>query len=167
MLALFVALSAHAGPGVYLENDAFLKQTFGATPPPVQKLWLTKDLQTASSKILGHKYASLRLSYWRTGNKAAFILEEIGKEKPITIGVVVANGKISSVSILAFRETRGYEVHTPAFTRQFPGAILTDKNKLDRSIDGISGATMSVRAVTKVTRLALLFYKHTKNAPAS
>ena len=91
-------------------------------------------------------------------------MEEIGKELPITIGVLV-NGinegsHIEQVKILAFRESRGWEVRYPAFTTQYQNVKITPPNhKLDQHIDGITGATLSVRAVTKVARLALFFHQ--------
>ena len=51
---------------------------------------------------------------------------------------------------MTFRETRGDEVRHNFFTKQFDGVELTAKNGLTQHIDGITGATMSVRALTKV-----------------
>ena len=48
------------------------------------------------------------------------------------------------------------EVHRDAFTRQYVNAELEDDNSLDRYIDGITGATMSVSAVNRQVKLALL-----------
>jgi uncharacterized protein with FMN-binding domain len=87
-------------------------------------------------------------------------LEEIGKEQPITTGIVVEDGKIDQVKVLVFRESRGFEVRYPFFTDQFRGATLREGLDLDREIDGISGATLSVRALTKLARLALLLHAH-------
>ena len=52
-------------------------------------------------------------------------------------------------------EIRGDEIRHDFFTQQFKQARLKTDNQLDRTIDGISGATMSVRALTKLARLAL------------
>jgi hypothetical protein len=57
---------------------------------------------------------------------------------------------------LIFRESRGWEVRHAFFTDQFDQATLTRNTELDRTIDNISGATLSVRAVTKLSRIALL-----------
>jgi len=92
-------------------------------------------------------------------------IEAIGKELPITVGVVIENSEIVAVDILVYRESRGWEVHLPAFRAQFVGVSLankpvksTDVPVLDESIDGISGATLSVRALTGITRLALAMH---------
>jgi hypothetical protein len=46
------------------------------------------------------------------------------------------------------------------FTREFDSAALDGGGELDRGIDGISGATLSVRAVTRLARVALTFHEH-------
>ena len=69
--------------------------------------------------------------------------------------MVVSNGKIAKAKVLIFREIRGWEVKYPAFTRQFVGATF-DGEKLDRGIDGVSGATLSVWAMTKIAKIALV-----------
>jgi Na+-transporting NADH:ubiquinone oxidoreductase subunit NqrC len=79
----------------------------------------------------------------------------------------VQAGKLKQVSILTFRESRGGEVRYPAFTDQFPGAALKNDHHLDRSIDGISGATLSVRAVEKTARIALFLHQQTPFAHVS
>ena len=91
------------------------------------------------------------------GNKTAWVINEIGKEQPITIGVVVDGGKVDFVDILTYRESRGYEVRHDFFTRQFKGAALKG-DKLTNRIDGISGATLSVWAVTNVSEWALYLH---------
>ncbi|MGI9288240.1 MAG: FMN-binding protein [Pseudomonadales bacterium] len=100
------------------------------------------------------------MRYWRAGNRTAWILDEIGKERPITLGVVVENNTIAQVKVLTYRESRGGEVRHAFFTNQFIGAMLNEKRQLDRDIDGVTGATMSVRAVTRVAQVALLFHQH-------
>ena len=97
----------------------------------------------------------MRVRYWGEARRSAWILEEIGKEEPITVGIVINQNRIELVKVLAFRESRGGEVRHPFFIDQFKGAGLRDDRQLDRSVDGISGATLSVRALTKLSRLAL------------
>lgn len=130
-------------------------------------LWLKDEIKTDSTEILGHPYPGLRIRYWLQEPRSAWILEEIGKEKPITVGLVVNGGKLEKVRILAFRESRGWEVRHPFFTRQFDGVGLTADQQLDHDIDGISGATLSVRALEKLARLALYFDRriHTQHDP--
>jgi Na+-transporting NADH:ubiquinone oxidoreductase subunit NqrC len=75
------------------------------------------------------------------------------------VGIVVNDNKIERINILIFRESRGWEVRYPFFTEQFTSATLTSKYQLDKGIDGISGATLSVNAVKKLAALALFFHQ--------
>lgn len=159
-LLLFLGGMGNAQAALIKEEQAFLKQQF-VEVPKAQYLWLTGDLKKQSIAILGHSYPKIRVAYWQptqTSNQSVWILEEIGKEKPITIGVRVVNNQIESLRILKFRESRGWEVKLPSFTQQFDN-VSFENQQLNRTIDGISGATLSVRAVTKIAKLALLFHQ--------
>lgn len=138
------------------EIDRFLGETLGK-PPAAETLWLTSDLQAAVRSILEHDYPAARVRYWRDSTRTVWVLDEIGKEMPITVGIAINLGAVERVKVLAYRESRGWEVKSPAFTAQYSGAKLAEGKKLDRHIDGISGATLSVRALNRLTRLALLF----------
>ena len=145
-----------AARGVYQEPDDFLSETFAGEPPAVRALWITPALREEVAGILGHPPNAMRIRYWADGGRTAWIVEEIGKEKPITTGIVVNGGSIERVKVLIFRESRGWEVRHDFFTEQFDGATLNGHRELDRTIDGISGATMSVSAVTRLARMVLL-----------
>ena len=138
--------------------DGFLANSFAGKTPTPQMLWLTPELKSRAAKVLDHPYAGMRIKYWRDGDRTAWVIDEIGKERPITIGVVVADGRIESVDVLAFRESRGGEVCYPFFTKQYKNLGLKDGDRLDGHVDGITGATLSVWAVTKVSRLALVLH---------
>ncbi|MFA7386537.1 MAG: FMN-binding protein [Thiohalobacteraceae bacterium] len=72
--------------------------------------------------------------------------------------------KIQLVRVLAFRESRGWEVRHSFFTDQFKRVGLTSEGTLDGRIDGISGATLSVRVLTKLARLALVLHQRGSTA---
>ena len=126
-------------------------------------LWITGEVRQQARTLLDHEIDTLRIRYWAEEGKTAWILEEVGKELPITIGVLVNNQRIAEVRILKYRESRGGDVAYPFFTRQFRGLELTEPARqssvaaLSGHIDGITGATLSVNAVKKVAALALLF----------
>jgi Na+-translocating ferredoxin:NAD+ oxidoreductase RnfG subunit len=155
LLGLISISPAFAG-GVYQQADDFIREVFVNKPPKADVLWLDADLKKQIADILDHNYQALRVRYWRQDKKSAWVLEEIGKEKPITTGIVINNGKIEQVKILVFRESRGWEVRHDFFTGQFKQAALNEDHMLDKTIDNISGATLSVRAVRKLARIALL-----------
>jgi hypothetical protein len=155
LAVLVLTLAAAAVHGeVYQEPGAFIAEVFGSSPAP-KVLWLTKELQAAA--ILGHPPAQLRQRYWSEGRRSVWILEETGKEELITAGFVVIEGHIDHVRVLVYRESRGQEVRQSSFLKQFKDAKLAKGDRLDRDIDGIVGATLSVGAMERMARLALLF----------
>ena len=161
-LVLGLCAAAQAAGEVYQAPEAFVAEVFGTVPAP-RVLWLTREVQTAAAAILDHPPANLRQRYWSDGAKSVWILEEIGKEELITAGFVIAQGRIEHVRVLAYRESRGQEVRDPAFLKQFAGAGLAKGDRLDRGIDGISGATLSVHAMERMSRLALCFDRASRN----
>ena len=158
-LAAAVALAGDGGyAGRYMEVDDYLGGAFPEGVPKVQVLWVSGELREDVEQVLGHRFGKLRTRYWYNGESSVWVLDEIGKELPITIGVTIQNGTIADVKVLEFRESRGWEVKYPFFTDQFRQARLADDNGLDRNIDSITGATLSVSAVTRVARVALILH---------
>ena len=141
----------------YLTPQQFVDGAFGVNVAKLETLWMTKEVAQQADKILGHAPKQLRLRYWKNGLQTAWILDEIGKEEPITAGFLMENGKILQVSILAYRESRGGEVRHANFLKQYQGVSLLPDNFLNKNIDGISGATLSVRAMGRMARLALYY----------
>ena len=148
---------------IYLAPKDFLGQVFAGAIPDPKVLWITKSLRAETNAIMTHGKGPRRIRYWSRGTQSAWILEEIGKVKPITTGIAVDNGFIERVAVLVYRESRGWEVRHSFFTDQFIGAQLVANHQLSHSIDGISGATLSVSALTRLSRLAL--YLHDKINP--
>ena len=87
----------------------------------------------------------------------AIIDHEIGKSFPITFMVVLnVDGSVRDVEIMVYREPRGWEVRYPSFMDQFTGKNAdTDY----RTINSITGATLSVRAMVKGVSRATAAYK--------
>lgn len=161
--AVLISFSSHSfAKGVYQQSDDFISEAFNQQTPEPQIIWIKGELRNQIEKILQHKYKGKRLRYWKKANRSVWVLEEIGKKKPITVGIIIDDNKISQLKVLAFRETRGWEVRYPFFTKQFNQLSLQEDNKLNKSIDGISGATLSVRALKKLARIALLLNTKTQ-----
>lgn len=149
----------------YLESRDFIEQVLGENS--IQKvLWVSSDLRKELKESLGDNISAARVRYWQSSpvsnetksdnaKKTIWVLDKIGRDKPITVGIVIENQKIERLEILAFRESRGYEVKYPRFTNQFSGLFLSKKIELNARVDNITGATLSVNAVKKTARLAL------------
>ncbi len=140
---------------LYQKPEAYLQETFAAAVPPASALWLDAATQDQINKILGHPYPQARIRYWRDQAKTVWILEEVGKEFPITAGFTISNNHIVDTRVLIYRESRGDEIHFPSSLKQFEGIYL-DKDKLSGNIDSITGATLSVTAMRKMAQLALM-----------
>ncbi|MCK5889156.1 MAG: FMN-binding protein [Methylococcales bacterium] len=141
----------------YQSQHDFLVEKFSGPPPKPKVLWLKKKLKQSVANILQHKPHFMRTRYWQAEGKTVWILDETGKIKPITVAVTIKNQQIASLKVLSFRESRGWEVKYAFFTDQFKQKTLQTDLTLSQPVDGISGATLSVRALTKIAQLALLF----------
>jgi hypothetical protein len=162
---LLAAAAAHAED--YLDREQFLAQAFAGTVPEQKTLWIDGAMRQRAQQVLGVAPANLRVRYWAAGGRSAWILEEIGKEQPITFGIVVEQRHIAALSVMAFRESRGGEIRHAFFTTQYTGAGLDGAGELDRSVDGITGATLSVRATSRAARLALWLDAQAESAVAT
>ena len=160
---LFLLSSVNSSADTYKENNTFLTEQFSDGIPEVDFIWITDELKTTVNDIMAHPYEKLRIKYWSQNDKSVWILEEMGKEKLITTGIVINNNAITLVEILAFRESRGWEIKHDFFTDQFKEATLQENKQLNQNIDGITGATLSVRAVTKLARLALFLQQQVQD----
>lgn len=145
---------------LYYSQPEFLRQVFNTEVPARKLLILDQALNIKASGILGHHYPSKRIRYWKHQTTTAWIFDEVGKDMPITLGIVIDQNKIQRVEILVYREERGGEVHHAFFKNQFEGLTLTQDDTLSNTIDGITGATLSVNAVTRVATLALALHRH-------
>jgi len=159
VFACNISLAASA----YQTPEDFLFESFADHVPEQGIIWISGKRKAAVKNILGHRYPSLRVRYWSKQQRSVWILQEIGKEKPITAGVIVNHGRLERIKVLVYRESRGWEVRYPFFTDQFKGARLGKNDNLDRHIDGISGATLSTRAMKKLAALALYLDAELRN----
>lgn len=166
LLAPLLAMTALASAqiGQYQGRTEFLQSTLGNEQPASATIWLDDETRPLIADILGRAPDMLRVRYWYEGLRTAWIFDEIGKEKPITFGIVIEDGQVRTFRVLQFRESRGWEIRYPFFTDQFSNVRLTNSGSLDRRIDSISGATLSVNAATKVARLALLLDEHARRS---
>lgn len=165
---LLLLLSAGAAGGViaadekiYRSTDEFIAAAFDQAPPPARALWIDPALRDQLTADFGW-HPGLRVRYWQTGERTAWILDEIGKDKPITAGVIVSDGFIEQIQVLVFRESRGWEIKYPFFTDQFVRATLSSGGDLNHHIDGITGATLSVSAMKRMARVALRLHDETQ-----
>jgi len=163
IIYIFIYLPAWAGEAthlVYQNPENYVADHFEGRVPDTRTLWPSADLRQDLTQILGHK-PGLRFKYWGAEGRTVWVLDEVGKDRPITAGIVVEAGKIADVQVLVFRESRGWEIKHNFFTRQFAQMWLDDEHDLSGRIDNITGATLSVKAMTRMAKAALLLHAYT------
>ncbi len=161
LFVVLVLFSMFVKSEVLLAPEEFVSGAF-AVDPNAKVMWLKAEHKQALKKDFNYSLDKLRVRNWGMEHRTAWILEEVGKEQPITMGVVIENDQIHEVKILIYRESRGDEVKHGFYTRQFSGAYLDRGKKkptLSEKIDGITGATLSVRATKKMAQAALYLHQ--------
>ena len=106
-------------------------------------------LRLDTSAVLRVSRADSLLGFAQVGNV-------LGKDQPITFLVAIDPAdRLKDVDILVYREPYGGEVAYEPWRRQFWGKTTGDSLRVGREIRGISGATISVHAVTLGVRRLL------------
>ena len=141
------------------EENSFLSTQFNDQIPKKKRLIVKKDTKVLLQKIMGDKYNKRIFSYWQKDNSTVWILNSIGKYKPITAGFVIQDCKIKSSHVLVYREQIGYEIKYPNFLLQFTDAELNSNIDLNVRVDNISGATLSVNSMERMAKVSLLLNK--------
>jgi transcriptional regulator of nitric oxide reductase len=125
----------------------------GAPPPPPTKVAAsvrrifgpgaeTRAVAVGPDTVLRVARGDSLLGFAAVGNV-------IGKDQPITFLVAVDPAdRLKDVDVLVYREPYGGEVAYEAWRRQFRGKGAADSLRVGREIRTISGATISVHAVT-------------------
>lgn len=161
---IFSSVTSHAqtfkpAERVYKKTTDYVKDAFGGTEPEKETLWVIGSLRDDINEVMANMGDTpVRYRYWKKDNKTVWIVESIARTMPITAGVTVNDGIIEDISVLTYRETRGHEVQNRVHRAQYYGAKLTNNNNLDKSIDGISGSTLSVNSMKRMARIALLLH---------
>ena len=143
---------------IYQTPEEFIQESFSGNMPERTSIWIDDEMRMIINNIMDRATSMLKVNYWEQDNRTAWILEEIGKVKPITAGFVINNNHIERMKVLIYRESHGWEVKHNFFTDQFKGIALENNNKLTQPIDNISGATMSVDALRNLGKLALFLH---------
>ena len=156
VLSVLMATSLSAlADKVYQSPADFVKSEFAGKVPSPRVQSLSAEMQKRITQMNGRKYAAQRVRYWSSGSKTVYILNSIGKTQPITCGYVLEGKKLSKVKVLVYRESHGDEVSRSYFTKQFRSLTLKKNGKLSRKPGNIAGATMSVRSLQRMARVAL------------
>ena len=148
---------------VYFTEQEALAKVFGDADRGVRHTWIPTDEQRGDlEQQLGVAVTEESFAAWRgrDGDKDlgwALVLEEKGRFKPITFMVHVRpDGRVGLVLVMVYRESRGDGVKRQRFLKQFRDKDLDDPLRLNRDVVGLTGATLSSRAISHGVRKALV-----------
>jgi hypothetical protein len=159
LLLIIATISTSAFSEEIADKNRFLMSGLDVKELPGHSyIIINEDIQDNIKKILKDTYHLPIIKYWKAGNKVGFILEAIGKHEFITTGYIVENNKIIDAKVLVYRENYGYEIEHDYFLDQIRGNSVKKNGKLVKSIANISGATLSVKAMRKLSKLSLYLY---------
>ena len=110
-----------SNPGFSKGSEAekkFLNKIFKNNIPKKQRIIVKGANKDKIKIIMGNKYKKRLFSYWENDSEQVWILNSIGKYKPITAAFTVKECKINSAHVLIYREQHGYEIKYPSFLKK-------------------------------------------------
>jgi Na+-translocating ferredoxin:NAD+ oxidoreductase RnfG subunit len=129
----------------------------------LEKYELPEDLKSQTERHVKQKFFKNYIYLWKICQRDstagyAILDNTYGKSLPITFLVIFSsNGEIQKVDIIRYREPYGGAIGSRRWLDQFIGKSGESDFKVDRDIDTISGATISVNSVTRaVHKLAVI-----------
>lgn len=94
--------------------------------------------------------------------------KEIGQHEPIDLATFFdAQGKITRVEVVAYREAYGDGVRAKRFRRQFVGKDAGSGFTVGKDIDAVSGATISSQSMARAIKRAAVLLDETVLSPNS
>ena len=156
ILLIKIIFLSNAFAKLEIEEENFIKKIMASESFEKARVILKKDQLVTVQIPMGDKYKKRIFKYWKTNEKTVWILNSIGKYKPITAAFIVKECKINSAHVLIYREQHGYEIKYPSFLSQFNNLKVNNEFRLTRNIDNISGATLSVHSMDRMARTALI-----------
>lgn len=155
--------SSHAGK--YPTADEAVRQLFDdASSFERETRVLTQTQKKASAEEASQKDFSALVTRYVASSESgiqgyAYLDKHMVRTLPQTIMVAInAEGELVGIRVLAFREPEEY-IARDGWLGQFSGKTVDDEIRMKRNIDGITGATLTSRAVTQCARRTLAIHK--------
>ena len=115
ILILTYLFTGHAYTKQSEAETSFLSESFNGNVPKKQRLIVKGEAKDQIKSIMGNKYKKRLFSYWKNDTQQVWILNSIGKYKPITAAFSIQNCSVKSAHVLIYREQHGYEIKYPFF----------------------------------------------------
>jgi Na+-translocating ferredoxin:NAD+ oxidoreductase subunit G len=155
----FMAAPLHAAT-TYWTTPALLKHFFKDSERVRAVEVLGSELAAAlEGQNVGAPKGKYLVYVGQTGERIdgfAVVDDEKGQHMPITFGFLLgADGRLKDAQVMTYREPYGHEIRDRRFLDQLVGKSLTDGLKPGVDVDGVTGATISVKSTTIAARRAL------------
>jgi Na+-translocating ferredoxin:NAD+ oxidoreductase RnfG subunit len=167
---LFFSLTNIIAQEIKDKTETIIKESFRKdaiftyrkyTLPPEIKRKIENTVQQKFYRDLLYIY---KISVEDTVIAYGFLDNVIGKSMPITFFVLLdIEGNIISTDIIKYREPYGGAVSNENWNEQFTGKNSSSDFTVGTSVNGISGATISVNSVTKGIRKITFLYEEIKD----
>ncbi len=149
--------------GLKTKTESLIYSHFGdSVSISFKKVTIPEKIKFHAEKNAGLRFIKKHVYIWKITKGDVFLgcayLDNVmGKSQPITFAVLFnAEGKVVNTHIIKYREPIGGEVSHKNWMNQFSGRTKDSTFKIGRDINGISGATISVNAVTRGIQRSLL-----------
>lgn len=162
---LIVCLPMTALCGIRWDAERSIKALFtDSVKLTLKKITIKAELKKKVESRVRQRFFKPWLYVWEitkaNGARAWAVLDNVrGKAQPISfMAVFDSSGVIRSGTIIKYRESVGGAVQNKNWLAQFTGRSGNSGFTVGRDIDAISGATISVHAVTRgMHKLSLIF----------
>ena len=127
-----------------------------------------KNKQSIQNQVKQAFYKE-ELYYWNISQNDttiayAFLDNVKGKSMPITFMVILnKDGSIINTNVIKYREPYGGEVGNNRWLEQFNEKNEKSNYDVGKTIDGITGATISVNSLSKGIKKIVLLYNQVKD----
>jgi Na+-translocating ferredoxin:NAD+ oxidoreductase RnfG subunit len=165
LVTLAAMLPATAAGRVLYGKKEALAQVFPDADRIEKITTILTDEQLAKVRELSGAEGEDKIVTWHVGHRGdqvlgyAYFESHTVRTLPETLLVVVApSGEVRNLLLLAFYEPPEYEP-SERWLGQFDAAKLGPDLRVARRIHGITGATLTARAVTRGVRKALALYQ--------
>jgi Na+-translocating ferredoxin:NAD+ oxidoreductase RnfG subunit len=127
---------------------------------------IKKEIEySAQQRFFGDFVYFYKITSEKKDTTIGFLDNVYGKAMPITFFVLMkTDGSIISTNIIKYREQYGGAVSNKSWNDQFTGKNGTSDFTIGESVNSISGATISVNAVTKGIKKIILLYEAIKDS---
>jgi hypothetical protein len=144
---------ADAPKAVFPTADAVQREDVAVTAE--RKSRVTAALGGTLPSLWEDRWIVFRVSRGGAPLGRAFVVEEIGKHRPITFVVGLrADRSVEDVAVMSYREAYGGEIRTRRFLNQLRGKTPQDDLHPTSGITNVAGATLSVEAAGRAVHKA-------------